>query len=433
MSKEKTTNSLTSNKFGKMGWFIIFYMAVLLFLAGFMVGDGFNILLPTFGKNGLMIPSLLRFVTLGQIIALFFGVASVVVIRKLGPRKICTISLVIMGVAANFWGRSQSTAQWAVFYIIIQLCVQMITANASMTLVTNWFPRKKGLALGWITMGSNIGSATSVYIWTFIFSKTGGLRAGMFAVGTVIIIFALITFFIYRDNPEDMGLTPDNMPVTEETENKIPQGEKVQLGWLLKQRNLWVDAILFGVMGMVCAGMISQMVTGLTQVGIEYNRAVFLFFIAGLLAILMSYLFGWLDVKIGTKMTTFMLGIWFAAGTLCLVLTQSIPFLVYPAVILIAGGSGGYVNMMSSMCATIFGREKFVEAYSIAMLITGLIRSTIFTIMAATLAATGTYIMSYKLMIVLALCAAFMVFLFKEDEFALKKGSTPNREDPDGV
>lgn len=425
MANNKAT-SLTSSCFGKMGWFMIIYIGVLLFLAGFMVGDGFNILLPTFGESGLILPELLKFITVGQMIALVYGVFTIFIIRKIGPRMMSTASLIIMGLIAIFWGRSASTGQWAVCYIIIQCCVQMITANASMTLAANWWPKKKGLALGWATMGSNVGSAISVYLWTFIFSRFGGLKGGMLAVGVIIMVFAVITFFIFRDVPEHMGLTPDNMPMTEEeiaaSRAKFEEKEKLHIGELLKQRNFWVDAVLFGVMGMVCAGLVSQMVTGLTQVGIEYDRAVFLFFVAGLIAIAMSYLFGWLDVKIGTKMATFLLGICFALGAACLVGTQAIEPLVYPACILIAGGIGGYVNLMPSMCGTIFGRKKFVEAYGIATLITGLIRSTIFSIMSFTLVKFGSYILSYKLMIVLALVSAFMVFLFKEKDFAVNKG-----------
>ena len=63
-----------------------------------------------------------------------------------------------------------------------------------------------------------------------------------------------------------------------------------------------------------------------------------------------------------------------------------------------------------------------MEAYGIATLITGLIRSTIFSIMSFTLVKFGSYILSYKLMIVLALVSAFMVFLFKEKDFAVNKG-----------
>ncbi len=426
MGKNRTTTSLTSSRFGKMGWFMIVYIAVLLFLAGFMVGDGFNILLPTFGDNGLMIPELLKFVTVGQMIALVYGVFTIFIIRKIGPRMMSTLSLIIMGVIAIFWGRSDGTGQWAVCYIIIQCCVQMITANASMTLAANWWPKKKGLALGWATMGSNVGSAISVYLWTYIFSRFGGLRGGMLAVGVIIMAFAAITFFIYRDAPEQMGLTPDNMPMTKEeleaSREKFEEKEKLHLGELLKQRNFWIDAILFGVMGMCCAGLVSQLVTGLTQVGVAYDRAVFLFFIAGLIAIAMSYLFGWLDVKIGTKMATFLLGICVALGSACLVGTQSFEVLVYPACILIAGGIGGYVNLMPSMCGSIFGRKRFVEAYGIATLITGLIRSTIFTIMSVTLVKAGSYLPAYKLMIVLALISAFMVFLFNDKEFAINKG-----------
>ncbi len=80
-------------------------------------------------------------------------------------------------------------------------------------------------------MGSNVGSAISVYLWTFIFSRFGGLKGGMLAVGVIIMVFAVITFFIFRDVPEQMGLTPDNMPMTEEeiaaSRAKFEEKEKI--------------------------------------------------------------------------------------------------------------------------------------------------------------------------------------------------------------
>ena len=118
MANNKAT-SLTSSCFGKMGWFMIIYIGVLLFLAGFMVGDGFNILLPTFGESGLILPELLKFITVGQMIALVYGVFTIFIIRKIGPRMMSTASLIIMGLIAIFWGRSASTGQWAVLVILI--------------------------------------------------------------------------------------------------------------------------------------------------------------------------------------------------------------------------------------------------------------------------------------------------------------------------
>lgn len=424
-STAKNQSHNTSSNFGKMGWFMIVYIAVLLFLAGFLVGDGFNIILPTFAERGLDLPSLLKFVTVGQMIALFYGILAIFIIKKIGPRNLSTISLIILGAAAIIWGRTMTTNSWAICYIVIQCCVQMITANTSMTLAANWFPTRKGLALGWATMGSNVGSALSVYLWMFIFKKTGGMVGGMLVVGVAIIIFGVVTHFFFRDVPEQMGLTPDNIPMTEEeikeSREKFEAKENLNLGWIFKQRNFWVDAILFGVMGMVCAGLVSQLVTGLTQQGVDYDRAVFLFFVAGIVAMAMSYLFGWLDMKIGTKMATFWLGICFGLGALFLIMIPSADFLIYPSLLLIAGGIGGYVNLMPSLCASIFGRKMFVQVYAFATLITGLIRSTIFTIMAKSLEETGTYLSSYKLMIGLSLVAAFMVFLLKEDEFAVNK------------
>ena len=424
--KVEKNKSMTKSNFGKMGWFMIVYIGVMLFIAGLLVGDGFNIILPTFAKAGLNIQFMLKVVTLAQTIALIYGFFAIFIIRKIGPRIMSTVSMIIIGVMALIWGHTTTIVPWAICLIIIQCNVQMITANACMTLAQNWFPTKKGLALGWATIGSNVGSATSVYILTFIFRQFHGIGNGLVSIGIAILIFAVITFFVYRDAPEQMGLTPDNIPMTEEelkaSREKFEEAEPIRIGKLLKHSNFWVDSILFGLLGMVCAGLVSQLVTGLTQQGIEYSRAVALFAIAGILAMFMSYFYGWLDVKIGTKMATFYLSLSFAVGALCIVLIPKAEFLVYPGVFLIAGGIGGYVNLMPSMCGTIFGRKLFVQAYGVASLITGIIRSTIFTIMAWSLATFGSYVTAYKLMIGIAFVSALMCFLFKEKQFALQDG-----------
>ena len=426
MTQQKQEVSTSSN-FGKMGWFIIIYIGALLFLAGVILGDGFNAILPEFAAQGMDLAGMLANVTLAQILSFFVCFfLSITVVRKFGARIVTTVALILIGLALCVWGRATTLPVWTACMILLQILVNLVTANTGMALAASWFPTRKGLALGWATMGSNLGSALCVYLLRFVFGKFNGTAGGFTVIGIVVIIFAVVCFFIYRDAPEQMGLTPDNLPMTPEeikaSREKFEQTEPVRVGWLLRQRNFWVDAVLFGLLGMACAGLVSQFVVGLTQVGIEEDRAVFLFAISAIVAMAMSYLFGWLDVKIGTKMATFWLGLCFAVGALCLVLIPYMYALVYPSLLLIAGGIGGYVNLMPSMCSSIFGRKLFVQAYGAATIITGCIRATVFSVMAWSLTQFGDYMMAYKILIAVSLIGSFMVFLLKEDDFAINKG-----------
>ena len=62
------------------------------------------------------------------------------------------------------------------------------------TLMGNWFPRKKGIALGWATMGAPICTATFVTILSILYGKFG-IQRGSLIMGCVIIFIAISHVF----------------------------------------------------------------------------------------------------------------------------------------------------------------------------------------------------------------------------------------------
>ena len=417
----KTTN--TKSNFGKMGWVMIIYLGIILYICPVLTGDGFNTLIPQFAQHGMNPTEMLSFVTVAQWIAIFVAFLSVFLIRKFGPRNVTTISMILIGVLAIVWGRTTTIVLWAAVLCLMQIFVQIASANSGMSLAAYWFPTRKGLALGWATMGSNLASATCIYLLTFLFKTFGGLSGGLTAFGVAVIVFAIVGHLIIRDTPEELGLTPDNLPMTREeleaSKAKFENATPTKVTVLLRKKELWLDAIIFGLLGMVTAGLVSQMVPGLTSMGIEEDRATLLFSATAFIGLVGSYLWGWLDQKLGTRMATFWFGLSYGLGALLLVLVQPLGWTLWPALILIAGGIGGYVNLMPSMCATIFGRRDFVQAYAVASVITGVIRASVFTILGFALAQCGSYVYAYGLLAFLGVVAAFLCLPLKESSFKM--------------
>ena len=58
------------------------------------------------------------------------------------------------------------TVRVVVLLSAVSNSINLVSTNAYMS---NWFPRKKGIALGWSTMGAPISSATCIAIFTGIF------------------------------------------------------------------------------------------------------------------------------------------------------------------------------------------------------------------------------------------------------------------------
>ncbi len=85
-------------------------------------------------------------------------------------------------------------------------------ANA---LMASWFPTKKGLALGWATMGQNLCSATFVLLLTAFMGWTS-LNGSFYIMGGLLIVAGIFSYIVMRDTPEEMGCAPDNGSVTRE-------------------------------------------------------------------------------------------------------------------------------------------------------------------------------------------------------------------------
>jgi MFS family permease len=60
--------------------------------------------------------------------------------------------------------------------------------------IANWFPRKKGIALGWATMGAPISSSAFVAGFSVLLA-TKGIHTAFMIFGIFAVIIGIITFF----------------------------------------------------------------------------------------------------------------------------------------------------------------------------------------------------------------------------------------------
>ena len=198
MSKQKKTavdlKHSTSNNFGKWGWWIIIYTAILMFLANGCQTDGLNLLVSQFSYvNGWDSNTVLALSTPAGYIALALGVPLGWLIMKLGARKVLVGLLVVGGVAYAAMGHTSNIVVYFIFQSIMCVCANCFSVHAANTLVANWFPRKKGLALGWATMGMNASSALYTPILSFLFARfTLGMSLNILGAITIVVGICLL-------------------------------------------------------------------------------------------------------------------------------------------------------------------------------------------------------------------------------------------------
>ena len=94
------------------------------------------------------------------------------------------------------------------------------------TLTANWFPRKKGLALGWSTMGYPVCSIIAVPLLVNLIGAVGFAKCFLI-IGIVQIAIGIITLLFIHDYPEEIGVAPDNDPAGKEELERYWSTERI--------------------------------------------------------------------------------------------------------------------------------------------------------------------------------------------------------------
>ena len=238
-------------------------------------------------SSGMDSAMLLNGATAANLIAIPIFLLIGVLYNKFGTRKIHTALMIIPGICLLFFGNTTTYTMYLFLLTILATTTNAVNLSGLPQIYANYFPTKKGLIMGWATSGS---------------------------AGGAIIALPLL---IIPDKPEQMGKRPDNGDITEEELAHLrEENETAEPIWTireaLKNKNFWLLAVGYGLMFLLTAGIMMQMVPYQMSQGMEQGKAVATISVVALLGIFGSAFSGWLDQKIGVKRTGILLGVAYA-------------------------------------------------------------------------------------------------------------------------
>jgi MFS family permease len=129
---------------------------------------------------------------------------------RLGPRVVLPGGAIIMALGFAVSGMAHTVTD---FYlgmgVLMGVGFAALPMTSQATFLSNWFIRKRGMAIG--TAASGIGLGILLVVpWTQWLITTYGWRSAFFIVGGVLaIVVAPLNYFFQRQRPEEMNLKPD--------------------------------------------------------------------------------------------------------------------------------------------------------------------------------------------------------------------------------
>jgi MFS family permease len=229
--------------------------------------------------------------------------------------------------------------------------------------ITRWFDRKRGFALG-LTMAMLSASFSLSPLVAQVLLSTIGWRATYALMAFVIIGITIpVVGLLLRESPHSLGLLPDGATVHLESPRILVE-EDAQLSFheSWHARSFWLIAASFFLMSVSFSGLIIHLVPLLTDRGISARNAALAASLVGCGGFIARIGIGYvLDIFFAPSVAALM----FAASTLgfCILLVPTGSLLPFLAALLIGIGQGAELDIIPYMASRYFGLVAFGEIY----------------------------------------------------------------------
>ena len=404
VSERSAPTADTSLSFGARHWSIIVIEGLLIWLAAGAQVHGLNVMTPALSQEYGIDPNLLLYwatpATWGGVIA---GNVVAKTCELKGVKLNIIVSLVACGLAFGLLGTAGgSIVGFVTLFFLVNFFGSGFGYVGGLALIANWFPRKKNLALGFVTMGQTMSTAMFVPILAWFISSLG-VRGGFWAMAALMFVMVPIVAVFVRNHPEEFGKTPDNLPMTAAELDASRQARSERSPFttrqLLKMKDVWLMALGSGGVYIMLVGMMSQMVPRQISMGIPQGQAIANLSLAAFIGVPGAFIWGWLGQRFSSRSIVMVYTLWWIIAISINTFFALNPVTLWISLIMLGLSFGGATNLTTSLVADKFQRGAFVGAFGVIQPLQGVVRSTAYAILAFGITNLGGYAGAYTLLI----------------------------------
>lgn len=349
--------------------------------------------------------------TLNNTIIQALGVLlSPLIAKKLvkGNQKVIqSISIIGFVIAYASYGLAQDVIHLYISSFFVGIFYLSSTLIPITMMITNWFTKKRGMAMSLAMAGIGLGGFIFSPFISFMLIDFGW-RTTYIVMALIVLIVALpMSLFVFKKKPEDVGLKAYGADEVLDKKGKEISFASISLSVKESRKKLFFFILLAGMLlnGIVNAGALGQFPPALEELhGVALQATIISLY--SIIGIVGKLLLGWINDRWGViASSVFGCGMFALAFTFMLFSSE----VTFAYAMAVAFGLGMAIGTVSPplITAAIYGPEKYGEAYGIVNSASQIGLAVGSLIVAGIFDATGSYQTAWILLLVLTLFTLF--------------------------
>ncbi|MEK7778428.1 MAG: MFS transporter [Chloroflexota bacterium] len=298
------------------------------------------------------------------------------VMDRLGPRRVAVIGVVIVAASLFIFAQARTLPVYYTASIVMAIGQSLGGFSAFTLAAMRWFVKKRGRAMGVISIGNGFGYSVALIIAAL--NSAFGFRDTLMILGVAVLVLGVPLALVIRDRPESLGYLPDGERLldgkssqpkgsSEAKSKALPSGTGLELSQVLRIPAFYLLVLTSVSMSAGQSAWNTFQIPALEAAGFSLKVAASMVSIYGLVQIPLRFGTGWLGDFLGRR----------RLGTAALIL-QSIGLLVFAFLtpgrfwllpvyyLTYAAGHAGWFIAGQTITADYFGARQFATIRGLA-------------------------------------------------------------------